>query len=237
MVASKKFGWKLIGYGIVMKTSTYFKFGFLLLSVLTSIVHAASFDCKKAKSKVEKSICDNLELSQLDEQLAAAYKATISTHPLPKYVKARQKDWLDLNQYCDTKKFVQCLKNNYIERIEELNISPRMQIFTNSKDFIYENSDAVVTIIPEPSGYARIGIWGGFVLHRLATEENEKPTYTGCEFKGITTTNSNYHHAVGFDKTEISFNISNDKLILDNNASENICSGFGRLPEEFIRVK
>ena len=220
-----------------MKTLTYLKFGFLVLSTLTPIVHAASFDCKKAKSKVEKSICENAELSRLDEQLAAVYKATMSTHPLPKYVKARQKDWLDLNQYCDNKKFVQCLKNNYIERIEELNISPRMQVFTNSKDFSYENANAVVTIIPEPSGYARIDVWGGFVLHRLATEENGKPTYTGCEFKGITTTNSNYNHAVSSDKTEMSFNISNNKLTFDENASENICSGFGRLPEEFTRVK
>ncbi len=38
---------------------------------------AASFDCGKAKTRVEKLICANAELSKLDEQLSREYKAAL----------------------------------------------------------------------------------------------------------------------------------------------------------------
>jgi len=49
---------------------------FVLFSVLvaSSSVGAASFDCKRAKTGVEKMICSNLNLSKLDEELSTAYR-------------------------------------------------------------------------------------------------------------------------------------------------------------------
>ena len=44
------------------------------LLVLTLPVQAASFDCAKAGTKVEKLICGDAGLSKLDDELAAAYK-------------------------------------------------------------------------------------------------------------------------------------------------------------------
>ena len=40
-------------------------------------VEAASFDCAKANSKIEKLICNDNELSLLDEKLNLAYKAAL----------------------------------------------------------------------------------------------------------------------------------------------------------------
>jgi uncharacterized protein len=41
-----------------------------LLMICSTTVSAASFNCAKAKSKVEKAICSDNELSLLDEDLA-----------------------------------------------------------------------------------------------------------------------------------------------------------------------
>lgn len=46
----------------------------LLLALLPATIHAASFDCKKAKTEIEKMICADAQLSKLDEELAAAYR-------------------------------------------------------------------------------------------------------------------------------------------------------------------
>ena len=47
----------------------------LVLFTFTCAAQAASFDCKKAQSKMEKSICDNAKISKLDEELAENYQA------------------------------------------------------------------------------------------------------------------------------------------------------------------
>jgi uncharacterized protein len=48
--------------------------------VLQGAAQAASFDCAKAQSKVEKIICADAELSKLDEDLATAYWLAIRNH-------------------------------------------------------------------------------------------------------------------------------------------------------------
>ena len=59
-------------------------------------VHAASFDCKKAKAPIEKAICTDKDISALDEQLASKYKALLKTldEAGKTVVKMEQKYWL-----------------------------------------------------------------------------------------------------------------------------------------------
>ena len=47
----------------------------LVLFAFSCATHAASFDCKKAQSKMEKAICENPKISKLDEELAESYQA------------------------------------------------------------------------------------------------------------------------------------------------------------------
>ena len=61
-----------------------------LLTVLTSVSDAASFDCAKATSKNEKAICASPELSLLDEKLASFYKQTRSLAPSSDALKQQQ---------------------------------------------------------------------------------------------------------------------------------------------------
>ena len=76
---------------------------FLFLSTLQAF--AASFDCNKAASWVEKTVCSNPELSKLDDGLAKAYHdALVSLSPEgQKETKQYQKQWLKEIYHIKTK--------------------------------------------------------------------------------------------------------------------------------------
>ncbi len=56
--------------------------------------HAASFDCARAASAIEKRICADPQLSRDDEALAAAYARALAAAPLPFAVRDDQRGWI-----------------------------------------------------------------------------------------------------------------------------------------------
>ena len=76
----------------------------LLLCVFpVSDLYAASFDCKKAASDVEKKICANHELSDLDRKLGNAYREILGLAMWdkdPNDLRAGQLDWLKRRDQC-----------------------------------------------------------------------------------------------------------------------------------------
>jgi uncharacterized protein YecT (DUF1311 family) len=85
----------------------------LVLCLVIGQVQAASFDCAKAGTKVEKLICANDELSKLDEALAAAYADALKSTD-PDSLKAEQKAWLKVRNACtDTT----CVRQTYEARL------------------------------------------------------------------------------------------------------------------------
>jgi uncharacterized protein len=105
-----------------------------LFGLLSTQAVAASFDCNKAASWLEKTVCSNPELSKLDEQLAKAYRdALASLSPEgQKETKQYQRQWLkELSSYGIAKRKVgfsegdkagnlSLLKSFYKKRIEQL---------------------------------------------------------------------------------------------------------------------
>ena len=91
---------------------------FFLFLLISTITHAASFDCTKATTLVEKAICSESDLSALDEQLMAKYKDALSSAPNVANLKNDQKSWLvnTRNKCQDTA----CLNRVYTERIAVL---------------------------------------------------------------------------------------------------------------------
>jgi len=90
-----------------------FALSLLLISPGNSI--AASVDCSKATTKVEKMVCASAELSKLDESLSRAYQAVQK-----RFGKAAVRDqryWLLLRDGCWDES---CLKMLYEWRIKEL---------------------------------------------------------------------------------------------------------------------
>jgi uncharacterized protein len=90
----------------------------IFLSAACPMVLGASFDCAKASSPIEKNICADKQLSELDEALSAAYKSALANAADPQAVKGRQRAWLteERNKCQDTP----CLKNAYLKRQNEL---------------------------------------------------------------------------------------------------------------------
>jgi uncharacterized protein len=97
-----------------MKQIAWIIFGCL---ALTASSLAASFDCSKAVTTVEHLICDNPEISKLDDELNAQYKLALQDHTRAEATKFSQKQWLHERNLCLT---TVCLRANYIDRIEHL---------------------------------------------------------------------------------------------------------------------
>jgi uncharacterized protein len=100
----------------------------LLLSASVA-VHAASFDCAKARTPQEKAICASPELSKADDEMAAGYRRAFDAIPaeMRDLVRGDQREWLGLlPKYCPAARrdrdqtLGQCLLVQYQPRIKEL---------------------------------------------------------------------------------------------------------------------
>ena len=83
-----------------------------------AVTHAASFDCAKASTLVEKTICSDTKLSELDSRLMQSYKKALATIPDASGLKAAQRAWLTgvRNKCADA----ECLSRAYTDRLNAL---------------------------------------------------------------------------------------------------------------------
>lgn len=97
--------------------------GFWLLSAsLLSGAQAASFDCDKAASGVEKMICADNTLSNLDIALSSVYGKALFRSTEPSKLKAAQRSWLkNTRNVCQT---AQCVEVAYKQRVLDLRAIP-----------------------------------------------------------------------------------------------------------------
>jgi uncharacterized protein len=91
---------------------------FIPFILATSLANAASFDCAKASTRIEKTICADQELSGLDSQLMQVYKTALADNHDTEATKAEQRAWLStVRNRCED---AQCLKQAYAARITAL---------------------------------------------------------------------------------------------------------------------
>ena len=82
---------------------------------------AASFDCRKAKTDTEKTICRKATLNVLDQRMAHVYRGLLSLvgHSGQRdQFRADQLYWLNVRDACGTS--TPCLRNTLKARIDEL---------------------------------------------------------------------------------------------------------------------
>jgi len=86
----------------------------------TTLAQAASFDCTKAATEIEKIICSDSELSKLDESLNVAYLRALKRTDILNQVIKSQRQWLihERNECHDAA----CIKSAYKTRIKELDL-------------------------------------------------------------------------------------------------------------------
>ena len=88
---------------------------------LLTTAHAASFDCREARTKIEKLICSNDELSKLDESLNEAYLRALNRADIKQQTIESQNQWLKYQRnVCQD---AECVKRAYETRIKELGLS------------------------------------------------------------------------------------------------------------------
>jgi hypothetical protein len=99
------------------KTRSGMKCILYLFGLLALPVQAASFDCAKAGTKIEKLICADAELSKLDEELNAAYKTVLQDEKRADSIRQAQKQWMKERNACSE---AACVKRVYEVRLHGL---------------------------------------------------------------------------------------------------------------------
>jgi uncharacterized protein len=98
------------------------------LFVLSATAQAASFDCKRATTTIEKLICENEELSKLDEELSKTYLKSLENSDLRQQTMNSQRQWLkNRRNVCQNS---ECVRDAYEARIKELGLM--ITVHTNS---------------------------------------------------------------------------------------------------------
>ncbi len=97
---------------------------------MVTAVQAASFDCAKAGTKVERLICGDKQLSALDDELGSAYREALRVRWSEKLLPDSQKAWLKERNGCST---AQCVRDAYQRRIRELDESYKVVMSKDEK--------------------------------------------------------------------------------------------------------
>ena len=93
----------------------------LLVMPVAGLAGAASFDCSKASTRVEKVICADPLLSEFDTALASAYRTTVSQAFSSQEIRREQASWLKKRNAC---REANCLRAAYRLRLAELADDP-----------------------------------------------------------------------------------------------------------------
>jgi len=91
---------------------------FLLAGVAAHQSGAAGFDCARASTSIERLICTDPELSNLDEQMSVIYGRALALEPKSEKLRSEQRKWLQgVRDKCANSK---CLKKTYESRLAAL---------------------------------------------------------------------------------------------------------------------
>lgn len=94
---------------------TFVTLAIMIFVAIASPSHAASFDCAKASTFVEKAICVNPKLSALDSSVVEMYKTSLATAPDKEAVKKQQAVWRrNVRDVCQTD---ECIAQAYQSRM------------------------------------------------------------------------------------------------------------------------
>ncbi len=135
------------------------QFLFVTTCFITGL-NAASFDCAKAQSPLEKAICRSPLLSAADEELNAVWRSTIKTFPLPAFLRASQQLWLKNTASCTKSQQGSCV-NAFRDRTALLKNLGTAKVYTN-----YGNKfslDSVTLVVFEKGTESFLWMYGDWM--------------------------------------------------------------------------
>lgn len=92
----------------------------ILLLAVSGSASAASFDCNKASTFVEKAICSDKTLGELDDALSSNYKSMLASNigdGARKELRTTQRIWLADRNKCTTRSCVEALYRQRVDAI------------------------------------------------------------------------------------------------------------------------
>ena len=111
---------QLDGINLVSTEQMKLTFIFLLGLSLQSVANAASFDCSKASTQVERLICGDSALSKMDEVMAEAYRAALRDKKSAGAVMRLQRQWVkERDSTCAS---AECVKLAYDKQLTLLKL-------------------------------------------------------------------------------------------------------------------
>lgn len=90
----------------------------LILFVFSNLLFSASFNCTKASSDVERIICADAELSQLDTKMGFLYKKVYEQIDDKKDLLNKQRSWIKEREQCITQDCAFMFLSNRINELE-----------------------------------------------------------------------------------------------------------------------
>lgn len=110
--------------------------------IINASAQAASFDCSKAKTFHEKTVCDIPSIGKLDEEMAAKYKEALRKDSIK--TRDDQKAWLKEMKECTDAK---CIHTGYLGRITELNAASSSAERSNQFKKLNKNTPSSIAAI------------------------------------------------------------------------------------------
>lgn len=202
------------------------------LILMNSPLLAASFDCKKAQTSIENTICYNPALSRADEQMGNAYKKLMKSL---EFVEAQnllqeQREWLEFRNVNCLAEDVSCLLAINQDRAAILNFRMSPQFTTSATTQISGmyaiNSHMVMRIQPMSAQKVFIEIAGA---------EPIKVSWV-CNFSGAGELNKNEvvitHES---DNTPITFTFVGNTVEVKGENLEHFCGLGGNISGKYIK--
>ena len=125
----------------------------LAVLAIQTTAQAASFDCSKASSNVEKIVCDTPSLSELDDELGTSYEEAthLANDEQQNRLETDQKYWLKhaRNQCAD----VTCIKQAYQTRLAYLQ-NPLSKVNHSIEEMLFKKSIASILKLEKPTSFA-----------------------------------------------------------------------------------
>ncbi|RKG36557.1 lysozyme inhibitor LprI family protein [Acinetobacter rongchengensis] len=93
-----------------------------VFTCISSVTHAASFNCDKAQTKTESAVCEHRNLNDADVKMATTYNIIRKLVPMGTrgVIQDQQVKWLQLRDQCQDN--ASCLADVYKMRQQKLDI-------------------------------------------------------------------------------------------------------------------
>jgi len=184
----------------VLKKTIINVVGFVGIVALSGFLQAASFDCARATTNVEKMICSDEKLSNLDEEMAFVYKEALANHEDETGIKSSQINWL--TKHRNTCATIDCVRKAHAWKIRILKDKVveknNLKIIDNLNptlcDYLYklvtkDNKAKELARSPEPL----LGLKGVSLPEWTIISREEYLTITNPSLPSASGVNSSFH--------------------------------------------